>query len=308
EIVPYHRPDAGNITRSEKNLPVVSTEYLITEIEEASGDVDPHESQVPLQRATEPSAYSQRFWPVQQVFLRDFGAEAGKGAKNLQPAPHHHEQRDCVQPVAESHGPGMLIDCGRGLIRLRRFDFNYCFKHASRLQIPLQSVELRIALVFPIADLLQNVGHFQIGKILRLFVSNFGGNLQPQRRTMLPSQRLVIHLVAKQSLGMQRRGHVERLVVIVGAFNVDKARSSVGSNRSQEIRKPRAAKAADYIPTFHTNMSRIVLDFRQSLDLPQPIVPWFLYGSANGECPLIKVHTGVIDVVVIYIKLFDGRH
>src|ERR1700737_665913 len=66
----------------------------------------------------------------------------------------------------------------------------------------LQAVEFGVALVLPVADLLQYVANLEVGKVLGLFVADLGWNAEAQRSPVLPSQRLVVHLVAKQGLRM----------------------------------------------------------------------------------------------------------
>src|SRR5579863_6806270 len=72
-----------------------------------------------------------------------------------------------------------------------------------------QAVVRLVSLIFPIANLLKNVCHFQIRQILRLLVANFGGDVQTQRSAMLARQRPVVHLITEQSLGMKGCRHVE---------------------------------------------------------------------------------------------------
>ena len=89
---------------------VIAAEQFIGDVEHPSCAVDPHERQVPLQRASEPSAQRQGFRPVKQLFLGNFGAEAGKSPKDLQAASHQYEQGYGIHPVAEPYDVRMLID------------------------------------------------------------------------------------------------------------------------------------------------------------------------------------------------------
>src|SRR4249920_616056 len=82
----------------------------------------------------------------------------------------------------------------------------------------LEAVEPVIAHVLPVAAALQDVGDREAGDVLRRLVANLGREAQPQRRAMLAGEWRVVHLVARQRLRMERRRHVERLVVVVGAF------------------------------------------------------------------------------------------
>jgi hypothetical protein len=47
---------------------------------------------------------------MQQVFLRNLGAEAGEGTENLQAASDHYEECDGIDPVTQPHQKGMLVD------------------------------------------------------------------------------------------------------------------------------------------------------------------------------------------------------
>src|SRR5258706_15621145 len=106
---------------------------------------------MPLQRSAQPAADGERLRPMQQIFLRNLGAEAGEGAEDLQSAAHHHEERDGVDPVAQAHDEWMLIygaghDHRRfffavGVLTLGLDDFNYCTAHflTSRSVAPLSS-------------------------------------------------------------------------------------------------------------------------------------------------------------------------
>src|SRR5258706_11151513 len=106
---------------------------------------------MPLQRSAQPAADGERLRPVQQIFLRNLGAEAGEGAEDLQAAAHHHKQGDRIDPVAQPHHEWMLIygaghDHRRfffavGVLTLGLDDFNYCTAHflTSRSVAPLSS-------------------------------------------------------------------------------------------------------------------------------------------------------------------------
>src|SRR5271169_351625 len=105
-----HRPNAGKITPDKKNLLIVAAEDLVADVHEARGDVDPHESKVPLQCAAEPSAQGESLRPVEQVLLRDLCSEAREGPKDLQSAAYHYEQRDGIHPVTKPHHKRVLVD------------------------------------------------------------------------------------------------------------------------------------------------------------------------------------------------------
>src|SRR6267154_73053 len=110
EVMLHHRPHARNIPRRKQNLPIVPAEKLIAEIQNARRHVNPHEGQVPLQRASQPPANGEGLRPVQQIFLRNLGPKARKGPENLQSAAHHHKQRNRVNPVAQPHHKRMFVN------------------------------------------------------------------------------------------------------------------------------------------------------------------------------------------------------
>src|SRR6266851_1866174 len=60
-------------------------------------------------------------------------AEAGKRAENLQPAAHHHEQRNRVDPMAQPHNKRMLIHRLDDFARLWIVDFNHPAGHVHSL-------------------------------------------------------------------------------------------------------------------------------------------------------------------------------
>src|SRR5262245_33428696 len=68
----------------------------------------PCETEMPLQRAAQPSAESHQVGEVQKILLRNLRTEARESHIDLQPAHDHHQQRDRVQPVSEAHQPWMF--------------------------------------------------------------------------------------------------------------------------------------------------------------------------------------------------------
>src|SRR5271166_25027 len=110
EIVLHHRPHSGNVAMSEQHLPVVAAEDLIAEIHQPGRNVDPHEGEMPLQRPAQPAPDGECLRPMQQIILRNLRPKTGEGAKNLQAASHHHEQRNHIDPVAQPHYKRMLVN------------------------------------------------------------------------------------------------------------------------------------------------------------------------------------------------------
>src|SRR4051794_31004094 len=129
KIVMRHGPDSANIARHEQHLAIVSAEHLMSQVEKAGRDVNPHESEVPLQAAAQPSTECESLRPVQQIFLRNLRPETGEGAKNLKAAGHHHQQRNRIQPMREPHRPRMLVDSLLYFPGLWRFNLDNSFSH-----------------------------------------------------------------------------------------------------------------------------------------------------------------------------------
>src|SRR5579863_6289110 len=109
KVVLHHRPHAGNVTMSKQNLTIISSEDLISEIDQSRRDVDPHKGQVPLKSASQPPSDGKCLGPVQKIFLWNLCAKAGERPKNLQAATHHHEKRNCIHPMAEANHQRMLV-------------------------------------------------------------------------------------------------------------------------------------------------------------------------------------------------------
>lgn len=120
EVVLDHRPHPGNVTRHEQHRLVVPGKDLVSDIDDAGCDEDPHEGEMPLLRAcqpsskrenVEPTADGQRMeplWNHEQVFLRDLRAKAGKGKKDLNSAPDQNGYGDCADPVGVAHDCRLL--------------------------------------------------------------------------------------------------------------------------------------------------------------------------------------------------------
>src|ERR1700723_298415 len=86
-----HGPKAADITREEEHLPIIFAEDFIGHVECAGEHVNPDESEMPLQRAAEPASERQLPGDIHEICFRDFCAEAGEGAEDLQAAPDQNE-------------------------------------------------------------------------------------------------------------------------------------------------------------------------------------------------------------------------
>ena len=121
-------------------------------------------------------------------------------------------------------------------------------------------------------------------------------------------ERLAVHLIAHQRLRLQQAGHVERLVIIVGARYLYKAGVGIGANELEKIRDAGAAEVADYIPTLHANVAGILRYLGQRLDLRQSIFTWPLDLAFYSERPIFQVHFGINHVVSVVGKFLKRYH
>ena len=127
------------------------------------------------------------------------------------------------------------------------------------------------ALVLPIAFFRNNVRNTQAGQIFGLLVADLRGNAQAERCTVFACKWLVVHLVAEQRLRVESGSHVEGFVVIVGTLDIEKLCVSIRADVLEEVGDTRSAKSPNRIPAFDTNMSRILRQFWQRLDLRQSV-------------------------------------
>src|SRR5258708_20783217 len=136
----------------------------------------------------------------------------------------------------------------------------------------LQAIEFGVPLIFPIADLLHYMAHFEVRDLLCLLVAVLGRDAQTQRSAVLAGQRLAVHFVTEQRLRVHRGSHVERLVIVVRAFDAHEARVRVGANRLEEVGEAHTTEVANHVPPFHADMPRVLPDLRQGLNLCQSVV------------------------------------
>src|SRR5580704_9277558 len=98
---------------------------------------------------------------------------------------------------------------------------------------------------------------------------------------------------------MQGCGNIERFVIIIGTFYCDEARTRIGPDRLQEIRKSDAAKAPDHVPTFNADMPSVLSDLGKRLNLSERVISWSLHCSRDCKCPPIEVNLWIVHVVVV---------
>src|SRR5712692_4927676 len=106
---------------------------------------------------------------------------------------------------------------------------------------------------------------------------------------------------------MHGRGHIQRLVIVICTLDGDKASRRVRSDHLQEIGETYAAKAADHVPTFYANVTRVLPNLGQRLNLSQRVLSRVLRSAANRKCPPVKVNLWIVHVVVVDRKLVEGR-
>ena len=92
EIVPRHRPDSANVTEREQHLPIISRNKLVDHVGEPREDEDPGECEMQLERAAEPPTHGGPLRNVDEILLRDLGAEAGESFEDPKSGADHDEQ------------------------------------------------------------------------------------------------------------------------------------------------------------------------------------------------------------------------
>ncbi len=232
-----------------------------------------------------------------------FFYEARKGAEDLQTASGHHEQRDGVHPVAKADHEWVFIHRFCYFSCLHVFDCNRASCHSHRSA--LQTIEFRVALIFPVARPFQYMAHFEVGEILCLLVANLRGNAQTQRSAVFARQRLAVHFVAEQRLRMHGGRHVERLVIVICAFDGHEAGGRISADHLEEIGEARAAEPANHVPSLDANMPCVLRTLGQGLNLRESVLSRLLYRARHRESPLVEIHLGVIDVVVVNRELIE---
>src|ERR1051326_394349 len=167
-----------------------------------------------------------------------------------------------------------------------------------------------VTLVGPVAATvrLEHTGHAQRREIFRLLVAEFSRHLQADRRAVSAINRLAIHLVTEQRLGMHGARHVDRLVIVVCAFDFDESRVGIGADQSEEVADTRTAEAADRVPTFDADMPRILRDVSQVLYLLDLVLTRMLDRASDGQRPIFQVDAGIILVITVVRKIVEWHY
>src|SRR5580704_19054387 len=122
----------------------------------------------------------------------------------------------------------------------------------------LEPVVSGIALVLPIARSRDNVCNAQTRQVFGLLVADLRRHAQPEGRAVLPRERLVIHFVTQQRLRMEHGSHVERLVVIVGALDIEEFCIWICADLLKKVRDTRSAKSPNNVPAFNAKVLSIL--------------------------------------------------
>src|SRR5690349_3956920 len=82
---------------------------LVNHIHQATAHENPHEREMPLHAASQPSAQTDRFRRNVEVVLRNLRSEAGESAEYLKATGNENQQSNGIGPMCEANDPGMLI-------------------------------------------------------------------------------------------------------------------------------------------------------------------------------------------------------
>ena len=88
-------------------------------------------------------------------------------------------------------------------------------------------------------------------------------------------QGLIRQFERHQRLRMQRRGHVDALVIAIGTFETDVFRGRIGPDPLEQFAEGGAGPFADHVPALDTDMPGDLGGLRQSIKLlnrPRPLV------------------------------------
>src|ERR1700691_3470270 len=99
--------------------------------------------------------------------------------------------------------------------------------------------------------------------------------------------------------------HVERLVIVIRAFDGHEAGSWISADHLEEVGEARAAEPANHVPSLDANMPCVLRTLGQSLNLCKRVISRFLYRAGHGESPLVEIHLRIIDVVVVNRELIE---
>src|SRR5712691_3806062 len=125
QVVLLHLDRAANIARPEQQRPPFAARRQVRQIQHAAGDERPHQREVPIQPAREPTAQPA---PLRKAMILECIhvvrttplAETRVGTIDLQPTHDHPGEQHERHPVREPHDPVMALDERRGRSFLNR--------------------------------------------------------------------------------------------------------------------------------------------------------------------------------------------
>src|ERR1700733_6757756 len=118
-----------------------------------------------------------------------------------------------------------------------------------------------IASIRPVAPRLL-VGNIDRGDEFWILEAELGGDADLERIAVFRRQDFIGETECHQSLRMEGSRHVDALVVAVGTFKADIARSGVGADPLQKGAQWRAAPPADHAPALDADVARDLADLR----------------------------------------------
>jgi hypothetical protein len=98
---------------------------------------------------------------------------------------------------------------------------------------------------------------------------------------------------------MTRAVDLDRLVVVVVARDLEKARRGIGANRGEDVRHTRAAEVADHVPAFDADVTRVLYELRQPPDRIERVFAGARYQSLDEEPPPIEVQFRIVREIGI---------
>ena len=125
-----------------------------------------------------------------------------------------------------------------------------------------------VALVFPVAARI-DVGDEDRDDVFWIFIAELGGHAQLHRIAVFWRQHLAVVTEGQQRLRMQRGGHVDAGVVIVGAFETDIFRREIGADALEKSSERDAAPFADRAPSLNADMAGDLVGLRQLIQFFQ---------------------------------------
>src|SRR5712691_11517020 len=119
-----------------------------------------------------------------------------------------------------------------------------------------------VALILPIpAGIL--VGDEHLHDVLRVLEPELRRYAQLHREAVLGRQDLVGVAEGEQRLRMQRGGHIDARVVVVGALEADVLRRGVRADTREELAETHPAPLADRAPALDADVARDLRGLRQ---------------------------------------------